>query len=296
MKRFSNCFSICLLACAAAVPFSSHADENSLPGQAEAPEPEKEASALPEKYQAIIDSNLFGPPPSEAPLAAEKNAVSAKEAEKIEREMTKEQERLVKTVEVSAFHTTPEGVLKIGFSDSSNGKKIPYYLAVGESRDGWLVVSADDGDKKVVLKKDGIEVECVLGQKNASAPQQPNNNQGAGGASASNGQPPSHRSSLLSSRANYAPNGSVQQGGASNGDQNMMSRRARRRQAYEAERRAAQERESQRDKAAEEQRQRDKAEAEKRFQMIRDELRSIREEKNVVPESNANTREMQFRE
>jgi hypothetical protein len=76
----------------------------------------------------------------------------------------------------------------------------------------------------------------------------------------------------------------------------MMSRRARRRQAYEAERRAAQERESQRDKAAEEQRQRDKAEAEKRFQMIRDELRSIREEKNVVPESNANTREMQFRE
>lgn len=251
---------------------------------------------MPEKYQAIIDSNLFGPPPSEASLAAEKNAVSAKEAEKIEREMTKEQERLVKTVEVSAFHTTPEGVLKIGFSDSSNGKKIPYYLAVGESKDGWLVVSADDGDKKVVLKKDGIEVECVLGQKNASAPQQPNNNQGAGGALASNGQPPSHRSSLLSSRASYAPNGSVQQGGASNGDQNMMSRRARRRQAYEAERRAAQERESQRDKAAEEQRQRDKAEAEKRFQMIRDELMSIREEKNVVPESNANTREMQFRE
>lgn len=296
MNRFSNCFLICVFAYAAAVPFPSHADENSLSAQTATQALEKVARTLPEKYQAIIDGNLFGPPPSEDSAAAEKNAVAAKEAEKIEREMSKEQERLVKTVEVSAFHTTPDGVLKIGFSDSSNGKKIPYYLAVGESKDGWLVVSADEAEKKVSLKKDGIDIECVLGQKNVSSPQQPNNDQGPRIASTPNGQAVSHRSPLLSSRGNYAPKGSVQPGGASNDGQNMMSRRAMRRHAYEAERRAAQERESQRDKAAEEQRQRDKAEAEKRFQMLRDELRSIREEKNVVPESTVNTREIQFRE
>ena len=244
---------------------------------------------LPDKYQQIVDKNLFGPPPADPSVMPEKGSSSLRDEEKSELEIAKEQEKLEKTVYVSALTVSPDGAVKVGFTDTSNGKKPSnHYLAVGASEDGWLVVSADIATKKVVLSKDGIEIERVYGDKNASsAPQDGKSGPNTMAANPAQ-QPLDGRSSLLSRRPGAPADGRFF-GGRGN-----MSRRAMRRQVDENERLAAQQREESRTKAAEAERQREREETAKRFQMLQDEVRSLRE--NNAARQGENNGEMQVRE
>ena len=150
-----------------------------------------------ELYQPIIDKCLFGLPPDDPSVIPEKNSSSGSMDEK---EVAKEQERLEKAVAVSALQQMPDGTVKVGFSDASSSKTpVHYYLAVGETKDGWLVKSADVATKLVVLEKDSIELERTLG---ASALPQ------ASAVSPSNA-PLSRRSSLLSPRASVDGNAKI---------------------------------------------------------------------------------------
>ena len=244
---------------------------------------------LPDEYQQIVDKNLFGPPPADPSVIPDKGSSSSRAEEKSEREIAKEQEKLEKTVYVSALTVSPDGAVKVGFTDTSNGKKPSnHYLAVGASEDGWLVVSADMATKKVVLSKDGIEIERVYGDKNASsAPQDGKSGPNTTAANPAQ-QPLDGRSSLLSRRPGAPADGRFF------GKRGNMSRRAMRRQVDENERLAAQQREESRTKAAEAERQREREETAKRFQMLQDEVRSLRES-NAVRQGE-NNGEMQVRE
>lgn len=244
---------------------------------------------LPDEYQQIVDKNLFGPPPADPSVIPDKGSSSSRAEEKSEREIAKEQEKLEKTVYVSALTVSPDGAVKVGFTDTSNGKKPSnHYLAVGASEDGWLVVSADMATKKVVLSKDGIEIERVYGDKNASsAPQDGKSGPNTTAANPAQ-QPLDGRSSLLSRRPGMASDGRF------SGRRGAMSRRAMRRQVDENERLAAQQREESRTKAAEAERQREREETAKRFQMLQDEVRSLRE--SNAARQGENNGEMHVRE
>lgn len=244
---------------------------------------------LPDEYQQIVDKNLFGPPPADPSVIPDKGSSSSRAEEKSEREIAKEQEKLEKTVYVSALTVSPDGAVKVGFTDTSNGKKPSnHYLAVGASEDGWLVVSADMSTKKVVLSKDGIEIERVYGDKNASsAPQDGKSGPNTTAANPAQ-QPLDGRSSLLSRRPGAPVDGRFF------GKRGNMSRRAMRRQVDENERLAAQQREESRTKAAEAERQREREETAKRFQMLQDEVRSLRE--SNAARQGENNGEMHVRE
>lgn len=244
---------------------------------------------LPDEYQQIVDKNLFGPPPADPSVIPDKGSSSSRAEEKSELEIAKEQEKLEKTVYVSALTVSPDGAVKVGFTDTSNGKKPSnHYLAVGASEDGWLVVSADMATKKVVLSKDGIEIERVYGDKNASsAPQDGKSGSNTTAANPAQ-QPLDGRSSLLSRRPGVSADGRFFS------KRGNMSRRAMRRQVDENERLAAQQREESRTKAAEAERQREREETAKRFQMLHDEVRSLRE--SNAARHGENNGEMQVRE
>ena len=226
-----------------------------------------------ELYEPIIDKCLFGPPPDDPAVIPEKNSASAVKDEK---EIAMEQERLEKAVAVSALQQTPDGTVKVGFSDSSASKTpIHYYLAVGETKDGWLVKSADVVAKSVILKKDSVEIERTLGAS-ALPPASAGGGKAMGGnlLSASNGGPLARRSSLLS------PRGSV--GGAGSP---MKSRRQLKLDEEASARRASQEeiarvREAEA-RRREEERARHEAERAEHRQMLmdlKDEIKKQREE------------------
>ena len=219
-----------------------------------------------ELYEPIIDKCLFGEPPDDPSKIPEKS--SSSNTTRDEKEIAKEQERLEKAVAVSALQQTPDGTVKVGFSDASASKSpIHYYLAVGETKDGWLVKSADVVTKLVVLEKDSIEIERTLGA--SALPQAP----AASAVSAPNGSL-LRRSPLLSPRTSVDGGGSLL----------MRSRRQMKREEEASERRANQEeiaklREAEA-KRREEERARHEAEKAETRQMLndlRDELKKQRE-------------------
>lgn len=223
-------------------------------------------------YQPIIDKCPFGPPPDDPTVMPDKSSASEREEAMNERELTKEQEQLEKAVSVSALVNKPDGTVMVGFSDSSQGKTpFHYYLAVGEEKSGWLVKSADVAAKKVVLEKDGLEIERVLGDKNAAP--------AASAKDKSDEKPASPRSGLLGRRPGMGGGG-------------LMSLRARKRLNEEEERRADQQREDRLKKAeaaAALRREQDRAEKEaeraetmEKLQELRNQLDRMREQKNAA--------------
>ncbi len=122
-------------------------------------------------YQPIVERNPFGLPPAD-PMANPKNVnqrgPSGRPGEP--GQLTPEQDKLRKQVRFSVLNRDPDGSVMVGFSDLSDSK-MPrhYYLAEGETRDGWKVVSAEIATKKLTLLKDGIELELTLGEGEAQA-------------------------------------------------------------------------------------------------------------------------------
>lgn len=134
----------------------------------------EEAPVTFERYRSIIDRYPFGvPPPNFDPhdlSSSSAAAAASRSAAKSERELSQEENKLKAAVRLCAFNLTPEHRVMVGFLDNSHKPPASYYMAVGDSRGGWTVKSADVDAKTAVLEKDGIEVEVEFPKPGAAAP------------------------------------------------------------------------------------------------------------------------------
>ena len=210
-----------------------------------------------ERYQSILDRQMFGPlppgfDPTKSPNEVQKSSVSDKQ-------LTQEQEKLQSAIHFSAINVASDGATAVGFTDNTD-PKVPrhYYLKVGESRDGWTVKEADPQKATMTVVKDDIEVSLSLGGNSAK---------GGGATTRADGSMASRRSSGLLG-------GSLRQ-------RRMM----RRQEEAAAQAKAAEEaraREAERQAVAEQEKQRHEAAlVEQRQQLlaIQEELRRVREQK-----------------
>ena len=68
-------------------------------------------------------------------------------------------------VRVSCINVAPDGRICVGFSDMSGwAAQKHYYLAVGEQKDGWQVMSADPQNGRVRISKDGLVFDLQMGK------------------------------------------------------------------------------------------------------------------------------------
>lgn len=229
-------------------------------------------------YQSIIDRQPFGEGPDD-PSVPPENAprdVRGADGAKTGEELTVEQQQLERAVALYAINISPDGTVMAGFSDTSDPKAPRhYYIAKGQEKGGWILKDADPVEKKVVLSKDGIEIERALG----AAP--------AGGGKNASGALAARRGFGLRNRpsasgaAAETPQSAERSGG-------MRSHRALKRERDEAERRARQEmldaqrkRQEEEDVRREEERAQREAENEatrQNLQNMAEELRRMREE------------------
>lgn len=120
-----------------------------------------------ERYRSVVERQMFGelPPgfdPAKPPNKVEKG-LSAKE-------LSKEQEQLMKAVHFSAINVAAGGEVEVGFSDLTvPNKPKHYFLRVGETAGGWKVEDADAQTATATLLKDGITLTLSLGDKSAQA-------------------------------------------------------------------------------------------------------------------------------
>ena len=221
-----------------------------------------------ERYQSIIDRQMFGPLPPGFDPTKSPNDVQ-KTLGKSDAELTQDQAKLKSAIRFFVIDTKADGSVAVGFTDNSDPKTPKnYYLKVGETRDGWEVKEADPDTAKMTIAKGEVEVSLTLGGNSAS---------GGGttaaapaAASASNGL--SRRSGLL--------------GGGLLGGGTLRARRMQRQQeaaaaeAKQQEAKAAAEAERQAQVEAEKQ-QREAERAEQRQQLlaIQEELKRVREAK-----------------
>jgi len=112
-----------------------------------------------ERYQPILDRMPFGALPANFNPAQADAATLKNEAQ-----VKAEQQAVAKKINMSAVNVTPEGSTAIGFTDMSVTPPISHYLRVGESADGWTVVSADYDTEIATIEKEGISITLKLGQ------------------------------------------------------------------------------------------------------------------------------------
>ena len=234
-----------------------------------------------ERYQSIIDRQMFGPLPPGFDPTKSPNEVQ-KSSGKEEKQLTQEQEKLQSSIHFSVINVTPEGATAVGFTDNSDPKApVHYYLKVGEKRNGWEVKEADPNKASMTIAKGDIEVSLTLGGNSAKD----------GGTSRAGGAAPAAAAPSVSRRP--GPFGGGLLGGS------LRARRLQRQQEEQAA--AAKQREEQAAKDAErqaqaeqEKQQREAERAEQRQQLlaIQEELKRVREAKAAAEaaksESNAN--------
>ena len=226
-----------------------------------------------ERYQSIIDRQPFGALPAGFDPMRNPDEVQ-KGAAGPEVELSKEQEDLLKNVQFSVINIEEDGSVMVGFTDKTDAKMPQhYYVAVGETRDGWFVKEADPVKETMTVVKDGIEIPLELGANSAPAA-------GAKGGAKGKGAAAPGRPSLLRRGGSAAESGGVA---------SFRGRRAAR-EAREAEEREAAERakaeaeareaeEKERREAEKAEREAERAEQREQLMTIREELRRAREEK-----------------
>ena len=133
-----------------------------------------------ERYQPIVDRQMFGPLPEGFDPSKPPSEVQKSSGGKSEKELTKEQEQIQKSVRFSMINLNPKGETMVGFTDNSNPKEQRhYYLKVGETKDGWTVKAADAVAATVSISKDGVDLDLELGAGSAGAAQTAGNKPGA---------------------------------------------------------------------------------------------------------------------
>lgn len=115
------------------------------------------------RYQPILDRMPFGPMPSGL---NPDGTVGDGSGEQVQTpvEVQVEQQQLARQVKMSCVNISPDGETMIGFTDLSGKPQKNYYLAVGESSDGWSIEDADYDQEWAKLKKDGVEITVQLGK------------------------------------------------------------------------------------------------------------------------------------
>lgn len=148
--------------------FVAQADDTAKTEETEESSPEEITL---ERYQLIIDRNVFGQPPENFdPARSPADVVSSRRSGRPEdQQVTKEQQDLQKAVRFTAMNISPDRKVYVGFTDTSDPKLPKYfYLQVGQESRGWKVVQADAIAGTAVLEKDGIEISLTLGGENTS--------------------------------------------------------------------------------------------------------------------------------
>lgn len=228
-----------------------------------------------ERYQGVIDRYPFGQPPPDFNPNQMASDVKRDGSKSGEEELTPEQEALTKAVSFSVINLESDGQLMVGFTDLSvpNSPK-HYYMRVGETRNGWFVKEADQGEKTMTVEKDGIEVSLSLGSSSKDVAVAKSGDGGAKGA------------------ARPAKSPLVAGAGETGAGMSLKARRAAKREAEREEQRARDEafrREREEEKAAQREREeemRREREAEREEQ--REQLRAIREELKRAREEKEN--------
>lgn len=117
-----------------------------------------------ERYQQIIDRQMFGQPPP----GFDPTKMASEVTRESQKELSKEQEQIKSSVHFSIINVTPGGKTAVGFTDNSDPKTpVHYYLKVGESSGGWTLKEADALKAWMKIEKNGIEVELTLGENSA---------------------------------------------------------------------------------------------------------------------------------
>lgn len=121
-----------------------------------------------ERYQSIVDRQMFGAPPPGFDPTVPPSEVSKSDAAADEEQLTKEQEQIKSAIHFSVINVTPNGETAVGFTDNGDSKNpVHYYLKVGESRNGWLVKEADPVKATMTIAKGAVEVSLSIGGNSA---------------------------------------------------------------------------------------------------------------------------------
>lgn len=240
-----------------------------------------------ERYQSIVDRQMFGAPPPGFDPTKPPSEVSKSDAAAAEAQLTKEQEQIKSAIHFSVINVTPSGDTAVGFTDSSDSKNpVHYYLKVGEQRNGWLVKEADPVKATMTIAKGEVEVSLSIGGNSAKG----------GGTTAKAGASAQTTAATGATGANR-PAGLLSAKQAEGGGSSLNSLRSRRllreerRQQEAAEREAAkaeaEERRREEEERREEERLQREAEREEQraqLQQIQEELRRARESRAATPE------------
>lgn len=221
-----------------------------------------------ERYQSIVDRQMFGAPPPGFDPTVPPSEVSKSDAAADEEQLTKEQEQIKSAIHFSVINVTPNGETAVGFTDNGDSKNpVHYYLKVGESRNGWLVKEADPVKATMTIAKGAVEVSLSIGGN--SAKQNAADKDGASSA----------RRPVMAFRDGIAP-------GSLRGRRMMRERQREAVAAEEAKRIAEEKARREEDKRIEEeekaQRAAELAEQREQLLQIQEELRKQRESGNLV--------------
>lgn len=110
-------------------------------------------------YQPIIDAKPFG----DMAALAETNTASLVEQQK-------QKEEIAQKFRMCGITDMPDGSRKIAFLDETSGSVASYLLAVGETENGFTLVSADYDREYATLSKDGLTFTLGLGKGLIDAP------------------------------------------------------------------------------------------------------------------------------
>ena len=231
-----------------------------------------------ERYQSIIDRQMFGQPPPNFDPTVPPGLVQKGSSE--EKELTREQEAVKSSIHFSAINVTPSGDVAVGFTDNSDSKMpIHYYLKVGEVRNGWKVLEADPVKATMKIAKGDIEVELDLGANSAKG----GGSTSRAGAMAASSIAANRRAGLLGGGVRRPLSGGAELRAGMPGA-SLRERRALREQARAEE--AAKEKEleakrqaeaAEKEKEREAQRQAEREEQRRELQLLKDELKAQRE-------------------
>jgi hypothetical protein len=104
-------------------------------------------------YQAIIDAKPFGDMAKET----ETDTVALAEQQK-------QKEEIAQKFRMCGITDMPDGSRKIAFLDETSGAMASYILGVGETQNGFTLISADYHREYATLSKDGLTFTLGLGK------------------------------------------------------------------------------------------------------------------------------------
>ncbi len=113
-------------------------------------------------YQPIIDAKPFG---DVAEVVDERATEKAAEEQK-------QKEEIAQKFRMCGITDTPDGQRKIAFLDETSGSVASYILAVGESENGFTLISADYDREHATLTKAGLTFTLGLGKGLIDTPPQ----------------------------------------------------------------------------------------------------------------------------